>query len=393
MSLGHLFVLATLACSCSDDVWTEAVEHGAHGLISAGCSASTMSAAVCEWLASVAPDEDWLECRACGKDEWWSPATRACSPTLGCQELDALAAARDAEVVGTGGVKSVVKVRLPDAADGVFIALSTALSPDLSDFDDGIKALQDLQGRPHAARSVMPLLGHCTRGRASRMATPFFPLGSANLLADPKRGPGGVGGVDAAQSRLNAAASYLDALVVLHGAPVPRVLCDAREGPLKLLSQFLVADARGRLVLNDVDAAPALDPKCLTRDGLAGVRCGHQQFFPHEYVAPEMLWPHANEPFVDTRMPCYTEKVDIWRVPETIDFFVAGIDLVAVGVTESASRAFHRRLDALAQQCKQRDPHDRPTAVWVRRRFEEITAPLRALIGADDPAFEMPRLV
>ena len=386
MSSGFLLVLG-LICS-----WTAGLQHVAD--VPTDCSASTTSAPVCEWLASVAPDEDWVECSACGEHEWWSPAARACTPTLGCRELDALAAAEKTELVGTGGVKNVVKMHLPDAPRSIFIALSTALSTDLSDFDDGITSLEDLQARPHAARSVVPLLGHCVaRGRASKMATPFYPLGSANLLESANQGPGGITGAEAARFRINAAASYLDALVVLHGAPVPRVLCDAREGPLKLLSQFLVADMRGKLVLNDVDAAPALDPKCLTRDGDAGVRCGHSQFFPHEWVAPEMLWPHANKPFVDTDMPCYTEKVDIWRVPEMIDFLVAGVDLLAVGVSESASRTFRRRVTALKKLCKQRDPRDRPAAAWVRQHFEELSAPLRALIGADDPVFETPHSV
>ena len=345
------------------------------------------SSSVCEWLASEAPGEDWLDCSACDRGEWWSPVSRACIPVLGCTELETLAATDGSVPIGSGGVKNVARVPLPGAPKGVFIALSTAKTPQLSDFGDGITALLDLTDRHGSSASVVPLLGHCSSGQSSfRMATPFFSLGSANAFVDATRVP--IADVDVALSHLTAATSYLDVLVVLHGPPTPRVLCDAREGPHKLFSQFLVADRSGRLIVNDVDAAPTLSPDCPTPDGSPGVRCGHNQFFPHEYVAPEMLWPHADKPFVDTNMPCYTEKIDIWRVPEAIDYLVGRVDFVGLGVTEVTLGVFRRRLAALGQMCKSINPRDRPTAVQVRRQFNDMLAPLRALIGANDSAYE-----
>jgi hypothetical protein len=66
----------------------------------------------------------------------------------------------------------------------------------------------------------------------------------------------------------------LAAIAFLHSSPAgTRVMCDANT-PEKLLSQFVV-DERGRLLLNDLDAAPLVD----RRAGLL-VKCGHQALPP-----------------------------------------------------------------------------------------------------------------
>lgn len=59
--------------------------------------------------------------------------------------------------------------------------------------------------------------------------------------------------------RLLAGHDFLSAIVLLHSGPMGvRVMCDAKEGPQKLLSQFVVDDDY-RLLLNDLDATPLVD--------------------------------------------------------------------------------------------------------------------------------------
>lgn len=124
------------------------------------------------------------------------------------------------------------------------------------------------------------------------MVTPWYPLGAAHNFdfiinktlryhQGPYSTPTNEKNVQELllSTRLQAVIDYLTILAALHGygsRATPRVLCDCREGPVKLLSQFLVTNTL-RLVLNDVDAAPALSPSCKVKDtGRAGVKCGHR---------------------------------------------------------------------------------------------------------------------
>jgi hypothetical protein len=309
-----------------------------------------------------------------------------CVEILGCGDVLTLSNSATAPIAA-GGVKRMERAVMR----GFNVTLSTALTPALSDFGDGVRALLDLNARPGGETVVVPLLGHCDNPQI--MLTPFYSLGSADRLGGVIS-TAGYSQSDALLVRLTAAESYLDSLVVLHGHTAmdarPRVLCDAREGPGKLLSQFLVASPDGRLVLNDVDAAPATDTACRTPTGDPGVKCGHRQFSPADFVAPEMLWPHADKPFVDAGMHCYTEKIDIWRIPETLEYLVGPALRHHVGLPPSAAIAvYDRRLDALKQSCKARNPTLRPTAVDVRRRFRAMISPLRALAHADDQDFHL----
>ena len=68
-----------------------------------------------------------------------------------------------------------------------------------------------------------------------------------------------------------------------------------------------------RLVLNDVDAIPEAD----SSRGLA-VKCGHREIHRSPFIAPEQLWPWPDRPFRDEDMPGYDEKIDIWRIPQTL---------------------------------------------------------------------------
>eukprot|EP00038_Savillea_parva_P009099 m.181260 g.181260 ORF g.181260 m.181260 type:complete len:450 (+) comp15203_c0_seq1:212-1561(+) len=354
---------------------------------------ATGGSAVCRWLSSLLLDHcGALACTRCSGDAVWSPRVEQCRPPLSCRQRDTV---MGWEPLAAGGVKQLGRATL----DGLPVVVATALRPDLGDFADGVMALRDLAARPGAAHTVVPLLGWCTDTSPTRSApspwavTPFYRLGSADRL-DAVLSSLGMQADEALLARLTAAESYIEALCVLHGYDIttpllsdaqkvnrsrflPRVLCDGREGPLKLLSQFLIADTTGRLLLNDVDAAPALNPSCPTREGHPGIRCGHRQFSTSDFVAPEMLWPHGTQPFVDADMPCYTEKIDIWRVPATVAHLVP-VDAVAVAsVSAAATTVFQRRMARLRTLCEAHDPNARPSAPEVLELVRHMARPLR----------------
>lgn len=286
------------------------------------------------------------------------------------------------QALAVGGVKRMDIV----STGGFNLTLSTAIVPALSDFNDGIRALLDLNGRP-GSRAVVPLFGYCRD--TQQMLTPYYPLGSADHLDQLLAGKQ-MARADELRVRVRAIEAYLDALVVLHGHTSadarPRVLCDAREGPTKLLSQFLVATLEGQIVLNDVDAAPAVDSSCPTPTGAPGVKCGHRQFLETDFVAPEMLWPHKTRAFSDEDMPCYTEKIDIWRVPKTVAHLFSDV-IDHVVTTPSMDIVFRRRMDALKRDCTVRDPLLRPSALEVRQRFHDLAISLLVNLDDEDPDF------
>lgn len=157
------------------------------------------------------------------------------------------------------------------------------------------------------------------------------------------------------------------------------ILCDAREGPIKVLSQFVVTESL-RLVLNDVDATPNAMLQCPGYPpGTLGARCGHRQFGEGDFVAPEQLWPHPDRPFVDQEMPCYSEKADLWRVPEVLGFLLG--DKFGSRLPVPYSTIFTGRLKMITTRCKYRDPTARPNITAVIRRFDGLRVLMSQLLS------------
>ena len=171
-------------------------------------------------------------------------------------------------------------------------------------------------------------------------------------------------------------------------------MCDAREGPSKLLSQYLVDDEY-RLLLNDLDAAPLVHTNARVP---TVAKCGHRQFGETDFVAPEQLWPHPLLPFEDSLMPGYNEKVDIWRLPKTMSTLlgapspeVLSSQLLSASASasppapskpaasinvkgmKSAERlAAAAQIQSIAQRCTQTTPSVRPKASVVASDFSRF---------------------
>lgn len=132
------------------------------------------------------------------------------------------------------------------------------------------------------------------------------------------------------------------------------------------LSFFLQVSDDGRVLLNDVDAIPQANRSA----GLL-VKCGHQQLKHHPYIAPEQEWPFKGKAFKDADMPGYDEKIDIWRVPET----VAALLKIRPSASKPADPARARIVAwvaALSTRCRARRPADRPDIVELQREWRNL---------------------
>lgn len=135
--------------------------------------------------------------------------------------------------------------------------------------------------------------------------------------------------------------SYVSVINFLHEAPSgPKVMCDSNSLE-KLLSQFLLT-RDGRVIVNDLDALPTVDRK--------GIVCGHTEI-DGDFVAPEQLWPFPEKEFIETEMPGYDEKTDIWKIPDVCRWFysICGKDV-------------EKELLEIFAKCKLSDPILRPHA-------------------------------
>lgn len=231
------------------------------------------------------------------------------------------------------------------------MALSKLTSLDyLDDFLHGISMLEALQGP-----LVVQLVGFCLEDNT--LVTEHHPLGSL-LNLDSVLAQGQYQQHNTWQVRLRLARDYVSILHYLHNSPAGRrVMCDSSSLE-KTLSQFLLT-SDFRVVVNDVDALPEVDPS----RGLL-VKCGHREL-TGDFVAPEQLWPYRDkgEPFSDELMPEYDERTDIWKIPDVTRFLmgrVPGGDLV------------HFHLFHIHEECKKEDPKLRPSALNVLKAYKSV---------------------
>lgn len=361
-------------------------DHDANNVNSAVCLHAPQTSSLCDLirdqirhsqnLNNDQTDSPWpvshiASCHACPTGQFWDPNNEAgCRPYLSCEDIEHKIA-KDSTPFAMGGVKQLFRGRYGNLS--VVVAVSQSRFTN-ADFDSGIDMLEILQNHSR----VVQIIGACKSDISlSAMVTPMYESGAGhnweNLLASLS-----VSGQQEIDLRLQACMDYLEALQHLHmqsadtihlNARQSFILCDAREGPTKLLSQFLVTKSM-RLVLNDVDATPNTKLPCPGVPGSYGARCGHAQFSPLDFVAPEQLWPYNGRQFNDLQMPCYSDKVDIWRVPETLRFLLGNKFVKSLSPTYSY--LFESRFHALEKLCKHSHAQDRGNATLILSRFREM---------------------
>eukprot|EP00043_Microstomoeca_roanoka_P014265 m.141083 g.141083 ORF g.141083 m.141083 type:complete len:362 (-) comp15971_c0_seq24:911-1996(-) len=277
-------------------------------------------------------------CQPCPSSHFTSPPyVIACRQMLDCSDISTQIT--HLAKFSAGGVKTLFK---GSWRHGGQVIVARPWPQLLEDFQMGFKNLQQMGHHP----LVVQPIGYCEDPPA--LVFPLYRHGSAlnvNLLAQ--------GLEDVLEFRGQLIEDYASILVYLHhqaSSEGSYVMCDAITVD-KLLSQFLISDDY-RLILNDVDALPLATGKT--------IKCGHRQL-SGDFVAPEQRWPHPNRPFDDAEMPPYDEKVDIWRVPETI---TALLDCDELSRHEYCA-AIRPYLAMLRGRCKRLNPETRPDARWV----------------------------
>eukprot|EP00039_Didymoeca_costata_P000266 m.44884 g.44884 ORF g.44884 m.44884 type:complete len:185 (-) comp10158_c0_seq1:1556-2110(-) len=178
---------------------------------------------------------------------------------------------------------------------------------------------------------------------------------------------------------MQACLDLLKAFKHLHKGPKgSHIMCDAKEGPKKLLSQFVVTDNL-RLLLNDMDAVPFVNS---TAQPPVLAKCGHRQFSEEDFVAPEQLWPYHGEPFNDHRMPGYDEKCDIWRIPDTL------LTLLGLGFSQKFRPGFQvvfkGTFEWLYQICQQKDSERRADINSVYKVFNGLVTTAKDFIKEEE---------
>ena len=201
---------------------------------------------------------------------------------------------------------------------------------------------------------VTQLLGYCN----NRFVTEYHSLGTAanihKVLSRAK-----FKAYNTLNTRFGLCMRYVEVLAYLHNGPTgPRIMCDSNSLQ-KTLSQFLLTEDL-TLVVNDVDALP------IVIDG-RGIKCGSRQLFG-QFVAPEQRWPHDKRDFIDSEMPSYDEKTDVWKIPDVCNFFVKDFP---------GGDALRLHLFKVHAQCKRKKAAKRPSSNDILEQYRSIATRLQ----------------
>ena len=275
-------------------------------------------------------------------DEHFRVDASTCHKLLTCEDRPSL----DVKHLLPGGyVKELFLAQWNSAV----VIYSTPRHPHTKDdFLHGIRMLHGLQGSSYVAR----LVGSCSDPDSPFLVTQFYKHGSVEKLEELVTAlelkPN-----EELDLRLNLAEDYISILEYLHSSPLGVcVMCDSND-LMKTMSQYVITDDL-RLALLDVDALPVVD-----HAKNATIKCGSREIYG-DFVAPEQLWPYPEKEFVDSLMPGYDEKTDIWKVPDVLQYLVGG---------SNAAYRLKLHLFETFRRCKEDDPARRPEARYIKDVF------------------------
>ena len=276
-----------------------------------------------------------------------------CHPMLNCSSWPEIQF--DRQIV-RGTVKHVHLARWKNQ----FIVVNQLIDPVYqSDFDHGRRMLHAFSSVDNAefAPITTTYLGKCDHPIPS-FFTQFHPLGDAlnvpTVVNDHRFAFDFLATLWSLQRQLHhplaeslrcfqLCISYVHILSRLHLSSFGRrVMCDSNDLG-KLLTQFLLQQP-DRLILNDLDALPDASGQ--------KIRCGHRQLHGN-LLAPEQLQPNAT----------YDEKIDVWRVPDVCNWFLASC---------RPSPLLQFLLQPLHEQSKARDPNLRVSSAWLLERYFQL---------------------
>ena len=285
-------------------------------------------------------------CLPCDKSSFSFKSWIGCHPWLDCNDIELNVRTRG--LLSTASHNAVKTIYLADwhGYNVVYMKCSSIIYWD--DCRHNTRMIKGLQG----SELVVQLLGTCEEKQ--EVVTTYYQHGSSDRLNEilPHLN---LDTNKELQLRIQLAQDYLRILVFLHSSPLGvRVMCDTNY-LTKTLSQFLITDDF-HLIVNDLDALPKVDHQLGQF-----IKCGHRELYGW-FVAPEQLWPFDDKPFNDLKMPGYDEKIDIWRIPDVVLWFL-GDSLNALRIKAKLKDVF--------SNCKAIDPKLRPNAREVLKIFNE----------------------
>ncbi|XP_063608749.1 protein O-mannose kinase-like [Penaeus indicus] len=261
---------------------------------------------------------------------------KECHPWITCRDIKDMAIG---DLLGFGAVKQIYLSSWRNQA----VAYVYINNRDyLEDFKAGLDFLKGIG----PSRFIVQLIGFCEEAHV--YITEYHPLGNAinvyKVFSEKNIG---------LKERFHLCIDYVSILEFLHNSPLGTVvMCDSNTLN-KTLEQYLITSSLS-LILNDVDALPQV--------GHEGIICGHREI-RGDFVAPEQKWPYDGEEFTEGRMPRYSEKVDIWKIPAVCNHFL--------GKSEEA-RIFRYHVFSTHKQCREKRPQSRPSAREVLQLYEDL---------------------
>ena len=174
-------------------------------------------------------------------------------------------------------------------------------------------------------------------------------------------------GCDNWMTRFQLCLDYVRILHRLHtAAGGPYVFCNSHSLE-HTLSQFLISEDLQLLLANydnlpqvRLDTSDVKTPK-------THVRCSKNEL-KGDFVAPEQKWPFSQlKVFNADEQPGYSEKTDIWKIPDIVEALLNG---GALEVAESEHIMDY--LVAVHQKCKRNNPEERPAVSDVLKQYELV---------------------
>ncbi|XP_061179481.1 protein O-mannose kinase-like [Saccostrea echinata] len=288
----------------------------------------------------------------CGYGYFGLYGMETCHPWLDCEGLKNIKGHEKINTSVIGYVKEVWISKWEDYEVAVKRLRTDLHGPESKDeFYRGIQFLRDFSDLPE----VLQLVGQCK----DTLVTELHALNDATNLENHLKI---YKDFDNASTRFRLCVDYVHILTMLHSGRGGKVyaLCDANDKYI-LLQQYLLTDDF-RLIINDIDSLvgfPVNDG--VTEKRLCPVKTRNYSVL---FNAPEQRWrPIEEKPFNNSKMSPYDEKIDIWKIPDACKSFLYHMD-VKVKVLP--------HLNLIHQQCKSKDPKNRPNAKEVLKIYEDI---------------------
>lgn len=276
------------------------------------------------FLISIIVSECASSKNKCSKSQFRLESMTHCHPYLTCSDFKNI---KYIKLIGYGAVKWVFHALWEEKHQ---IAVSLLRNVELlEDFNEGLNVLKLL----NPSHYVNQLVGYCSE--LNIIAAEYHPLNNANSLKYILNG-------DASSliSTIGLCINFVEILSYVHNSPSGcRVNCDS-DSVTKILSQLLITD-KLTLVLNDVDALPEIACN-------VSVNCGKKLISrPYSLIPPEIT-----DPLNDGYSRGYTDKSDVWKVPDVCNYIFS---LSGLNTIQYSLYSVHKR-------CKIENPSLRPTS-------------------------------